>query len=552
MLKSLLIKNYVLIRHLEMTPSPALNIITGETGAGKSIMLGAIGLLLGNRADTKVLFKEDEKCIIEGVFDIKKSGLKDFFEKEDIEFSEECIIRREISPGSKSRAFINDTPVTLEQLRVLSTELLDIHSQHETLQLGNSLFQLNLIDAYAGNKEKVKEYSLLYKKLISLRDQIKEVKSAIAENKKQEEFNQYLFKELEEAELKSGEQEKLEQDLKLLENQEEIREKLTGITNYLSGDQSSVVSSLQTATKLAEQLAGLNPAYTELTGRLKSSMIELKDIASEFENESGEGLEVSLNKEEIEDRLGKIYSLLKKHQTKDIEDLLIIREELSTKLQDNSDLENKLEQLVLEEEKLLKSVTQEANVLSAARDKVKDKIRKELKELLADVGMPDCNIEIRQEEVGLNNYGKDKISVLFSANKGIAPVELKNAASGGEFSRLMLCIKYILAGKTQLATIIFDEIDTGISGEIAIKVGKMMKKISSGHQVISISHLPQIAAMGNYHYFVYKDEFAGRSTSNMKVLSEKERIQEIAQMIGGLKPSENAIKNAKELLETAG
>jgi DNA repair protein RecN (Recombination protein N) len=548
MLKSFSIKNYALIKELELKPSPGLNIITGETGAGKSIMLGAIGLLLGNRADTKVLFDQGEKCVIEGTFDISIYDLKKIFNEEELDYDNLCIIRREISPQNKSRAFINDTPVTLEVLKKIGEKLMDVHSQHETLLLGNNDFQIGIVDAYANNHSLVQQYRALYQEHKSLKQQYEDLLTDSEEAKKQLDYNSFQFNELNEAELKEGEQEQLEEELKRMENAEEIKSRLNqAITIFLNED-GAVVSNVQTVHKLFEYLSPFSPNYEALRARLAAALIELKDITDEIEKEEGAVEFGRENFESVQERLSRYYSLQKKHRVNSIAELIEIRDELEKKVSLAENMDEEVNKMKKKLEKLYSELLTKAGEISKTRASVLAKIKSELLNLLKEVGIPNASLEIRQDKIEPNRTGTDLISFLFSANKGVAPQELKNAASGGEFSRLMLCLKYVIASKASMPTIVFDEIDTGISGEIAIKVGKMMKQMAKKHQVISISHLPQIAAQGDAHYFVYKDNSSARAVSRMKELSQEERVKEIAQMIGGAKPSETAIKSAKELL----
>jgi DNA repair protein RecN (Recombination protein N) len=548
MLKNLVIKNYALIRELEMSPSADLNIITGETGAGKSIMLGAIGLLLGNRADTKVLFDQNEKCIIEGSFEVQSYKLKDLFEEEALDYDDICVIRREISPQNKSRAFVNDTPVNLDVLKKLGSYLMDVHSQHETLLLGNSDFQVSILDAYAKNSTILLSYKDLFKEFRMLREKYEEVVKNAEEAKKQLDYNNFQFNELSEADLKEGEQETIEEELKLLENSEEIKSKLNLMMQMMSESENSVDVNLKTISKYLEQISSFSKTYETLHARLTAAFIEIKDISDELEKEEA-SVEFGQEKiEQIQERLSKIYTLQKKHQVNSIAELLQIQTALEAKVNMVLDMDEEIKNLKNKLDTTHKNLLSKGEELSKSRSKVNNKIKEELEALLKEVGMINATVKINQEKTEPTSNGMDDISFLFSANKGIAPQELKNVASGGEFSRLMLCIKYILANKTSLPTIIFDEIDTGISGEIAIKVGKMMKQMAKSHQVIAISHLPQIAAQGSAHYFVYKDDSSSRAVSRIKKLSADERIKEIAQMIGGEKPSDSAIKNAKELL----
>ncbi|HXA00585.1 MAG TPA: DNA repair protein RecN [Cytophagaceae bacterium] len=548
MLKNLLIRNYALISKLEMSPSSDLNIVTGETGAGKSIMLGAAGLLLGNRADTKVLLNPEEKCVIEGTFDISQYKLKNIFDEEELDYDEQCIIRREISPQNKSRAFVNDTPVTLDVLKKLGVYLMDVHSQHETLLLGNALFQIKIIDAYAKNQNISDGYKELFRNHAELNKKYERLVKTSEEAHRQMDYNNFQLTELTEAVLISGEQEKLEEELKLLENSEEIKSKLNLALQLLSGEGNSINLSLRTVEKYLEQLSPFSKNYEELKQRLSAAFIELKDVEAELEKEES-SVELGQERtEQISERLSTMYSLQKKHQVKTVDELLVIQNVLQEKMSSVENLEEEIAGCKKQLEDTYKNLLSKGEELSKSRNKVTDKIKDELEALLKEVGMPASSIKITMERIAPGITGLDQISILFSANKGIAPQELKSVASGGEFSRLMLCIKYMLASKTAMPTIIFDEIDTGISGEIAIKVGRMMKQMAKGHQVIAISHLPQIAAQGSRHYFVYKDVSSGRASSKIRELSEEERVKEIAQMIGGEKPSETAIKNARELL----
>ncbi|MFN6944554.1 MAG: DNA repair protein RecN [Cytophagaceae bacterium] len=549
MLKNLLIKNYALIKHLEISPSSEFNIITGETGAGKSIMLGALGLLMGNRADTKVLLDETEKCIIEAAFDIASYKLKGFFEHNDLDYEQTCLIRREISPGNKSRAFINDTPVTLEVLKTLGVYLMDIHSQHETLLLGNSNFQLMLIDSYAGNTDLLSSYKSFYREYIQKKERLEKLTETFHQNSREKDFNDFLFQELSDAGLLEGEQEKLEDELRLLENAEEIKLRLGEIRYLMQDGEINALQAMASSLKNLENLSSLSSSYEELNQRLHSCYLEAKDITDDLSAKE-ERIETSQERIEVaRERLNKIYSLQKKHAVNSIAELIGILNRLEKDMVGNNDLEEEINNLKLTLEKDVAHLTKLAGELSSSRKSVFTSLTDELKSLLAEVGIAEAGFIVDHMEVVPGPSGADQIKLLFSANKGIKPQELKNAASGGEFSRLMLCLKYILAGKTSLPTIIFDEIDTGISGEVAIKVGRMMKQMSQKHQILAITHLPQMAAIGAKHYYVYKDNSADKTVSSIRELSEKERVMEIAQMIGGANPSETTVQNARELLE---
>lgn len=548
MLTDLKIKNYALIELLEMKPSPLLNIITGETGAGKSIMLGAIGLLLGNRADTRLLFNTDEKCVVEGVFDITLYNLQEVFTAEDLDYDPICILRREITPSGKSRAFVNDTPVTLDAIRRIGTFLMDIHSQHDTLQLGDTTFQLNIIDLYAANQPLKENYRQAYRSFRKLEAAYKSLEQQLAQSQKEVDYHSFLLNELEEAKLQEGEQEQLEEELRQLEHAEEIKLKLGQALQYLSESEFSVASALKDTSHLLGQLAAYAETYRGLQERLESCRIELDDIASEIETAERITEADPKQVDVVNDRLTVIYTLQRKHQAHDTAGLLTIQQDLRAKVGSVLDLDVTIERTRKEMEEAQVQVKKLAAQLSESRQSVFSKFSEELHHLLADLGMPNAKIVIGHSTGTPTATGTDEISILFSANKGAAPQTLSKAASGGEFSRLMLCVKYLLADKTALPTIVFDEIDTGISGEIAVKVGRMMQQMARKHQLIAISHLPQMAAQGNAHYFVYKEDRADRTVSRIKKLSNEERISEIAQMIAGANPSVNAYQSAKELL----
>ncbi|MFN4147543.1 MAG: DNA repair protein RecN [Runella sp.] len=549
MLSHLLIKNYALIEQLELTPAAQLNIITGETGAGKSIMLGAIGLLLGSRADTKVLYNPTEKCVIEGTYDLAGYFIEHLFEEEELDFAPTCLIRREISPSGKSRAFINDTPVNLDTLRRIASQLMDIHSQHDTLLLGSNAFQLQIIDTYAQNEAILKQYHLCFQSYKKAQQTYDQLQSEAAQLRKEFDYNQFLYDELNKAKLEADEQEQLEQELLILENAAEVRERLQMACDYLDNPEQSVLMMLKNALSSLQAIAKIAPTYDLLRERAQSTYIELKDLAEEIAYEQ-ENVEIDdARAEDIRERLNLIYHLQQKHQVKTIAELIEIQKNLEQKvsLVLNLDDDLKKAQSAVEntKEKLLKS----AEKLSQSRLKVLSQIERQVHQYLSELGMPNATLRIHHKAIAPAEEGIDEVDFLFSANKGIKPQQLKNVASGGEFSRLMMVIKYILASKRKLPTIIFDEIDTGVSGEIAIKMGLMMREISQSHQVISITHLHQIAVQGVAHYFVYKDNSADKTVSKIRKLTFEERVQEIAQMIGGRRPSEAVLQNAREMLQ---
>lgn len=548
MLRNLSIENYALIKQLEIEPSSTLNIITGETGAGKSIMLGAIGLLLGKRAESKVVFDESRKCVIEGIFDIKAYEMKVLFQEFDLDYEAECIIRREISSNGKSRAFINDTPTTLDALKAIGSRLMDIHSQHETLALGNNTYQLQIIDIIAGNKELLSSYKTAYADFKEKQRIHKDLIEEGSQISKESDYNQFLFDELDKAQLQSGEQQELEEELSKLEHAEEIKTKLNEALQIADQAEFNASSMLQELKLALASISSYGKSYETLRERLESVQIELKDIVGELEDEDSK-VDVDPQRTiECQDRLSLIYKLQQKHQVSSVDELLSIYDELGNKVLRVSNLDEAIEEAAKAEAAALKKCKEEAQKLSESRLAVFENFCSSIKGLLADLGMPNASLQVKRQEVDLSPSGFDSIDILFSANKGIAPSPLKQAASGGEFSRLMFAIKYILADKTALPTIVFDEIDTGISGEIAIKMAQMMRKMASKHQVITITHLPQIAAKGQSHYFVFKDESEQTTSSQIKLLSEEERLREIAEMIGGKNPSSTAYESAKELI----
>ncbi|WP_192820120.1 DNA repair protein RecN [Rufibacter sp. LB8] len=548
MLVDLKIKNYALIEKLELQPSPLLNIITGETGAGKSIMLGAIGLLLGNRADSKLLFNQAEKCVIEGSFNISEYQLQGFFEEEDLDFEPVSLLRREISPSGKSRAFINDTPVTLDTLRKIGEHLMDVHSQHDTLLLGDQGYQLNILDLFAQNESLKARYQSSYRTYKKLDRENQDLQNQLAQSQKELDYHTFLLNELTEANLQPEEQETNEQELKQLEHAEEIKLKLSQALQYLSESEYNAASAMKDAGHLVNQLTEFGDNFQTLKARLDSCFIELSDIAGELEDAERKTEADPQRAEQLQERLDLIYTLQRKHQVKTIDELLAIQADLEQKVGSVLNLDMAIEKNKKALAAALQEVEDFATQLSQSRTQVFPVFETELHSLLSELGMPNARVVIDHKTAAPSPTGIDVVNILFSANKGAAPQTLSKAASGGEFSRLMLCVKYLLADKTALPTIIFDEIDTGISGEIAVKVGRMMQQMAKKHQLICISHLPQMAAQGDTHYFVYKEDRAERTVSRIRQLTHQERVQEIAQMIAGANPSENAYQSAKELL----
>jgi DNA repair protein RecN (Recombination protein N) len=548
MLQDLRIQNYALIQQLQLQPSARLNIITGETGAGKSIMLGALGLLLGNRADTRMLFDSSQKCVIEGAFDIAAYKLEEFFSTSDLDYEQVCIMRREISPNGKSRAFINDTPVSLETMRSLGAYLMDVHSQHDTLQLGSPAFQLGLLDSFARNAAVKSQYNSNYKQYRQLEQQFKALTQRLAEANKELDYHTFLLNELTEASLQENEQEEAEEQLKRLEHAEEIKHKLSQAYQGLSESEQSILSSLKDVGHVLNSITGYAEVFQQLKARLDSCLIELDDLAEEISKAESDTEHNPELIEKLQDRLDVMYSLQRKHSVRTNAELLAIQEDLQQKVGSVLNLDKEItttqKALAAAEAEVLKL----GKLLSVSRTSVFNQFESELHRLLHELGMPNAKVVVGHKSIEPTSNGLDEVGILFSANKGSAPQPLAKVASGGEFSRLMLSIKYVLADKTALPTIIFDEIDTGISGEVAIKVGRMMQQMARNHQLIAISHLPQIAAQGDAHYFVFKEDLAERTISRIRKLSEDDRIAEIAHMIAGANPTATAIQSARELL----
>jgi DNA repair protein RecN (Recombination protein N) len=549
MLHHLLIKNYALIQHLELSPDKSLNIITGETGAGKSIILGAIGLLLGNRMDNKALYNPEEKCLIEGQFDLSGFLIKNIFEEEDLDYEPTCIIRREINPLGKSRAFINDTPVNLETLRRIGNELIDVHSQHDTMALGSNDYQLQIIDTFAQNQKEYNQFKGSYLAYNSEKNKLSDLEKQAKTNKKDFDYNSFLYSELKKAKITKGELATFEQELNVLENAEEVKNKLQMTAEYLYNAENSAIDYIEGAYSCLNSISGYSANYLSLKERLQVTLIELRDIFRETEY-ALENIDFDQsNISSLHEKIDKIYSLFQKHQVKTDVELLEIEQELEKKVEAVLNLDDQLLEAKQKVDKAYEIMQVDAKALSVSRNKVIGAIETKITSLLQELGMPNASIKIENKLESATESGIDLISILFSANKGVAPQQLKLVASGGEFSRLMLAIKYLLASKRSMPTIIFDEIDTGVSGEISIKVGKMMYEMAQKHQIIAITHLHHIAAQGKAHYYVYKDDSADKTTSKIKQLSKQDRILEIAQMIGGAKPTSGIFENAKAILE---
>jgi DNA repair protein RecN (Recombination protein N) len=550
-LQKLQIQNYVLIESLDLDLNKGLNIITGETGAGKSILLGAMSLILGERADKTVLLDKEKKCVVEGVFSTKNHEVKDFFKSEGLDYDNQLILRREVNAEGKSRSFINDTPVTLAQLKSLSQLIVDIHSQHETLFLRKQKFQLSVVDAFAGNENDLEAYAAAYSEYKTLQSRLSDLQEADKKSKADLDYYQFLFNELEEVSLKPGEQEKLEEELNTGTHAEEIKSNLDAAYSGLSGSEDNLLNRISKIQTLIQSSAKHSTALNELSERLKSVTIELKDIANEVDNVSAEVVFDPKRIEEAQLRLNDIYRLQQKHRVTTVNELLTFKDELENKLKGIASIDDEMNaciNLLAEKKNVL---TGAAKKISEQRKKAIPKVEKEIAGLLAAVNLPNAVLKIGQtvsDAEQFNADGIDSIQFLFSANKGIPLRSIEKAASGGELSRLMLCIKAAVAKLVSLPVMIFDEIDTGISGETALNVAAVLKQLSRNHQLIAITHLPQIAGRGDQHFYVYKEVTGKKTSARVKLLSKDERIVEIAKMLSGDKPTAGAVENAKELL----
>lgn len=550
MLQRLAIRNYALIDSLDIDFSKELNILTGETGAGKSIILGALSLLLGQRAESKYFFNQEKKCVIEGTFKIDGYHLKQFFEEQELDYEAETVLRREISSDGKTRAFINDTPVTVAILKQVGEQLIDIHSQHATLAINTEGFQLLVLDTLCKHTPVLGEYQQAYALHKQLAKKLKELELAFSEAKSAQDYIHYQFEELEKAGLQPNEQEELEQELKGLTHAEEIKRNLSAALFLLSNGEHTSLAQLKEALQLSQDIEKYTPGIQPLIERLQSSFIELKDIAAELES-IAQGTSINEARTNmISERLDILYTLQKKHRVNSIADLMILQDQFSAQLQQLLSGEEEIKGLQQEESQLKTNLVTLALKLSTNRKDAIPALEKQVQTALASVGMPHAQLRVSQEtDINqLNTTGADRIQFLFSANKGQAPMPMNKVASGGELSRLMLCIKSLIAKETALPTIIFDEIDTGISGEIALKVGAIMEQMAQSMQVITITHLPQIASKKGKHFSVFKNEMGQQTTTGIKSLDSNERILEIAKMLSGEQPSASAMEHAKELL----
>lgn len=551
MLKNLHIQNYALIEEMSISFPGALTVITGETGAGKSILLGALGLILGDRADSSILNDKQKKCIIEGTFFIKPYKLNSFFKKNELDYSDETHIRREVNSEGKSRAFINDTPVNLPILKQLGQQLIDVHSQHETLMLNETSFRYNVVDSFASILQEKEEYKIAYQSYKAKEKQLHELKEIALQSKKDFDYFNFQYKELEDVTLSDGEIKKLESESKTLENAELILSNLNTSAELIDGGEENILSKISTLKSLISQTSKYGKEFELLLQRVNSVHVELKELSLDLSSSWNKIMPNPKKLEEVNFRLDKLYRLFKKHGLNSEHDLLNLKMELEKKLL----VSNSVDEQILNLEKTIKkdfeSLLKLAHFISAAREKSIPKIEKNIAEMLDKLSMPNARFKIENTLLQIPSIiGIDDLNFLFSANKGGDFKDLHKVASGGELSRLMLCIKAMIAKLTSLPAIIFDEIDTGVSGDVGAKIGLILAQMSNGMQVISITHLPQIAAKGKHHLFVYKKDIKNKTISFIKELNASERVIEIAKMLSTGKPTDAALMNAKELLKS--
>ncbi|MEI7978603.1 MAG: DNA repair protein RecN [Bacteroidota bacterium] len=551
MLQKLIINNYAIIKQVEINFHEGLNIITGETGAGKSILMGALGLVLGERADAKAIMNGEDKCIIESYFYVKPYKLQNYFNTNELDYDDICLVRREITSNGKSRAFINDTPVNLIQLKELGALLIDIVSQNETLALNDVSFQLSIIDSIAENEELLTDYKHSYNLYKKIEKQLSDLIETESKVKQSEDYNKFILNELLEAKIIEDEQDELEQSLNILSNAEEIKTITYNAYALLDYAEPSIIDQLRNVKNSILPIIKHNKTFEEISLRLEQNIIDLKDISAEFEEITDK---TQANPSEllfVEERIQTLINLQKKHKVKSNSELINIQNELENELLKANSLNSEIENLSLKLVELKQSLLNKAQKLSSNRRENIPTIEKNVHALLNSVAMPDANLKIEQNLLlnnELNINGIDKIEFLFSANKGSNFQQISKVASGGELSRLMLCIKSLISEKVSLPSIVFDEIDTGISGEAALKVSSVLKKLAVKHQVLAITHLPQIAAKADAHFNVYKQSGNDKTYSNIRLLNKTEQINEIAVMLSGNNPTEQVLLAAKELM----
>jgi len=550
MLLKLAVQNYALIRELDLSLENGLTIITGETGAGKSILLGALSLILGARADSSVLLDKTEKCVVEGTFKIEEYDLEDFFSKNDLDFESPAILRREINPAGKSRAFVNDTPVTISLIKELGDRLIDIHSQHQVLMLNDNAFQLNIIDSFAGTGQIRNKYRTDFNNLRKLQKEFDELKERSDRNKADLEYYKFLLNQLEEAKLRKGEQEELEKEQKLLENAEEIKLALSSASRILSGENASLLSMLREARTILGKIEAFLPAEPNIPSRMNSVFIELDDLANEIDRLEQDTEADPDRLEKINGRLDNLYSLIQKHRLRDLNELILKKAEIENIIKSIVTGDDRLNELSAVLKSSAESLMALADEISGKRKSALPEIESKITELLRNLGMANARFGIELSKTkDFTSSGTDTIDFLFSANKQTEPENLARIASGGELSRVMLSLKSLLTRSKNLPTIIFDEIDSGVSGEIADKVGQILSGMGKYMQVVNITHLPQVASRGTVHYHVYKEETGDSTITRIKLLTAGERIREVARLLSGSEVTETAIKNAKELIK---
>lgn len=549
MLQKLTIRNYAIIDHLEVDFSGNLNVITGETGAGKSILLGALSLILGERADPGVLFDKQNKCVIEGAFKVKTTQVTAFFQQHELDMEDQLIIRREISTAGKSRAFINDTPVNLAQLEELGEYLVDLHQQFDTLELEKSDFQREVLDALVNQPILLQQYQQQYQRYVQVQRQLKQLQDQRDQANKELDYNKFLLDELSEVAFMPNEIEELDEELKVLSHAEEIRNTLTRVYFQLKEDEQPLLQQLKQVQSSVQSLSAFHKDAPAIAERLQSSYVELQDIASEIGHMNDQVQFDGARIEQVNERLSIGYKLLKKHGVQTTAELLEIQENLTRNITGVLNLDEKLAGLEKEQDTLKEALLIQAAALTTAREQAAAPFETAVNALLAQVGMPNARLKAAITQGVLNPFGQDTIEFLFDANKSNNFAPIRKVASGGELSRLMLCIKSLVAQSVALPTLIFDEIDTGISGEAARQVSFIMEDMSRSHQIICITHQPQIAGKADAHYFVFKDSKEGKVTTNVRLLTKEERINKIAQMMSGEKPTAAALENARELVK---
>ena len=550
MLRRLTVKNYAIIRELDMGFGEGFTIITGETGAGKSILLGALGLVLGDRADTSVLLSKEEKCVVEADFNIRGYDLEELFEASGVDYDDDAILRREITPSGKSRAFINDTPVTLGIMKELGDRLIDVHSQHQTLLLGTSMFQMRVIDSYAGTSGLFRDYTLVYRKYLTARREYES--AALGAERARADYEYYLHQldELNAARLVRGEQEEMEKEQEMLSNAGEIKEALTSATSALSGDDISGLSLMRMVRGNLSRISGWLPEAGELEKRLEASLVDLNDIAYEVEKLNDRTMADPGRLEYVTGRLDTIYSLMQKHRCKDLDELMTKHRQIEENVSTLTDIDGSIGAMKKTADDLYGEVLRLAGQMSQARNKAASPLAGEITKMLHVLGMPYAVFRTRISSLSEPGpSGLDKADFLFSANRQVEPEELSHIASGGELSRVMLCLKSILASSSGLPAIIFDEIDSGVSGEVASMVGNILADMGKSMQVINITHLPQVASKGTVHYHVYKEESDHSTITRVRLLNDDERVTEVARLLSGSRITDAAIRNARELLK---